>query len=89
MSLMTTSTGTKEGLQLRQTVPLRVVRDELIGRVNMAVGRDVSFITAHITFSRCDGKSNWNAAPGIQALDILEVFIPAVEQMQDHLNIAW
>ena len=76
-------------MQLRQTVPLRVARDQLIGHINKALDRDVSFVTAYITFSRCDGESNWDAALGIQALDILEAFNKAVKQMQQHLNIAW
>jgi hypothetical protein len=86
---MARSTGSKEGLQLRQRVPLQVVRNQLVGIINERVGRDVSFITAYMTFSRCDGESNWNVALGIQALDIFEVFTPAVKQMQERLNIAW
>jgi hypothetical protein len=70
-------------------VSLTVARNQLIGLTNKALGRDASFISAYITFSRCDGELNWDAALGIQTLDILDVFDKAVKQTREDFNIAW
>jgi hypothetical protein len=79
----------KAKTMLQGTVPMTIVRNQLIALVNEGLGRDVSFIADYITFQQLPGEPNWEAALRIQSLDILKVFTEAVSLTQLRFNIAW